>query len=1133
VSAPLKSKAPEKASLDKHMPDQAVLILGAGYGALKIAEDMAQSGIPVVWVTGAPHFLELPGGVETYRTLPEDLNFQFRPLYLRVTRHPLVTPLPRSSVESIEKTGRGFKVAINQSPQFIDYDLCTGCAKCLEVCPLNDFERPPLSRTPEYCPSRALQLDKRKLPPCRTACPLGVNVQAYMALSAAGRFDEALAVIREVNPLPGVCGRVCHHPCEDECRRKEIEKPLAIRDVKRFLYDYEAEQGPPKISAPEKRRKERVAVIGSGPAGLTAAHFLNQAGLGVTIFESLPEAGGMLRAGINSFRMPRQALDAEIGAIAGSGVEIVTGHVVDDIKKLFDDGFKAVLIATGTHCDLRLNVPGENLPGVVHCVEFLSKLNLTGEGAVGARTLVIGGGNSAMDAARTALRLGAHEVTVLAIEKEEELPANPREVDEAREEGVVFKLGFAPVSLEGKDKVEKVVFRAAHWEFPEDGPPRIEFDSDDVDSIEVDTVIVTIGQRPDLSSCCLDQQIDTDPRGRVSVDEALCASMKGVFASGDAVTGPTTVVGSMASGRMAAGRIISYLTRAPMPFEELFADSRGDGDWDEISEDVPTAPRQEMAQRQPRARRRDFDEVSLGLTASQAVAEAKRCLQCGACCECLACEDACADVGAIDHYRQSKRLEIISPAVIVTDEDEIPDGATDASADFHYVSPYRKSGDLMDALVGASAVAGKAMPEAARLRVAKLPEPRTPTELPLEARVGFFVCSCNGTLTSQETLTRIRELADSVPGIEHSEIIFSICNPGGADLVAKAVRDKRLSRVVLAACMCCPLEFHCISCNDQRSRAKLHLFERLGLPRSRFETINFRDILKLGEMTDDQIVERARTLLRSSFIMSRYVEPLRRGVAEIGKNIIVLGGSEIGTSAAMNLAHQGFKVRLVHRCSIEGSELPGKIKKREIAGALDRSIKLVKDAVIEDVRGELGNFTVAAQVGGVKKRWKADVVCVTDEHLIPLTISEQIKGLTKLYRHDFSFFHTPRMGLYRVMPRTLKRVGEFEAGAALAAEVATTAAEAFLKDHLLSPEVDPERCRGCGRCEDICPFNAVELLPNDYGGYTARVIHYNCVGCGGCVGRCPVTAMDMPYFSNQALKEIAEDMMSGEKIDGA
>ncbi len=346
----------------------------------------------------------------------------------------------------------------------------------------------------------------------------------------------------------------------------------------------------------------------------------------------------------------------------------------------------------------------------------------------------------------------------------------------------------------------------------------------------------------------------------IAVDRDHRTENPKIWAGGDVVTGPRNVVGSMAQGKNAAGRIIEYLTGRPSPLAGPALDTRGAGEYATISEDLPQLPRQEMALRQPKVRRRDFDEVGLGFTVDQAVAEARRCLQCSACCECRSCEPVCADIGAIDHFRDSRRLEFVSPAVIVADDHEVPPGDYSAAQGVFRVGEFKE--DLMAMMIAGSAAAGRAIALAQPLRSTAVPvAPRTPARYPARApapvadrsnpagkapagtRLGVFLCTCNGTMASESVLARILELATAGPEVVHGEMVFSACHPRGSAGIAAAVKKHRLNRVILASCACCPLEFQCISCNDQRNRTRIHLFDEHGLDRSTFEMINLRDHL--------------------------------------------------------------------------------------------------------------------------------------------------------------------------------------------------------------------------------------------------------------------------------------------------
>jgi NADPH-dependent glutamate synthase beta subunit-like oxidoreductase/NAD-dependent dihydropyrimidine dehydrogenase PreA subunit len=1116
------------------VPHKAVLLLGSGYGALKVAEDMAEAGIPLIWVTRAQHFLELPKGVEQVPEWPEDLNFQFRPLYLRVTRHPLVTPLTRARVTSLESISEGCRVVVDQDPIYVDYDLCTGCSRCMEVCPLEQQGRLPLSRTPAYCPSRALELDKRKISHCRLECPLGVNVPAYMALTAAGRFEEALSIIKEDNPLPGICGRICHHPCEDSCRRAELDQAVAICDVKRFLSDYQVDHGntsvgkESQIPPVEISRKERVAIVGSGPAGLTAAHYLAKAGFQTTIFESMPEAGGMLRWGIPFYRLPRNILDREIQDILASGVELKCNTRIgqeinlDELEKEFD----AVFLAVGAQQSTFLDISSKDTNGCFGAIELLRAFHLGKKVEVGKKVAVIGGGNSAIDVARTALRLGA-DVTIFYRRERRDMPAQEMEIVLAEAEGIQIEYRVGPTRILTQDGrvvgLELICMELCEEDDSGRKRPRpitgTEF------QVDADTIILATGQSPNLDFLTDGSGVEVY-RKAIRVDQDLKTHNQKIWAGGDVVSGPSTVVASMAHGRIAAGKIIEYLTGLSSPIAELPVRVRGVGEYPTISEDLPQQPRQEMALRQPKVRRRDFEEVGLGFTMGQAMAEARRCLQCSACCECRSCETVCSDIGAIDHFSPSKRLEFISPGVIVADDQEMPPGDYSGFQGMFRVGEFRA--DLITMMVAGSATAGQAIALAKPIRLKAVPEPSRAPNWSDGIRLGVFLCTCNGTMAPLSALAQILEMVKKGPEVAHGEMIFSACHPRGSDRIAAAVKKHRLNRVILASCACCPLEFQCISCNDQRNRTRIHLFDEHGLDRSSFEMINLHDYLSVEHLSEEEVIYRAQNLFRAAFIRTRFLGPLRQGITEIGKDILILGGSEIGISSALNLDLQGFRVRLVHQCWLPNELAPPSSSSVSRGPMIPgQNILHVEQATIEEISGHIGDFKVKAQIDGKRVRWRTDIICLTDENVLSLSIPEDLAGLKKFYRYNFAFFHTPQPGLYRVLPRTLNRVNAFEAGAALAAQVAKGSAEVFLKDHELSPRVDPERCRGCGRCADICPFDAIHLRSNKQGTYTAEVLRYNCVGCGGCVGRCPVTALDMPYFSNRLLEEIVSGVLEG------
>ncbi len=383
-----------------------VLVIGANPAGLAAANKLGELGVPVTLVDPDPDLNTKLARDEWRLASGLPLNFAHRPGLLRIFRNPQIRCLLPGRVTTLKHSAQGFSVRVLVEPTYVDPERCTLCGRCVEICPVTDADgsKPVQAGSRYRLPGRAV-IDKRRRPLCQEACPLGVNVQGYMALTRAGRYAEALELIRRDNVLPAICGRVCTHPCEAACRRSDLDGAVAIRDIKRFLADH-AQPDPPRPQAP--KRTEKVAVIGSGPAGLAAAADLARLGYGVTVFEKEAAPGGFLRYGIGPHRLRPDVLDRELREIEALGVDIRTSHPVDLTRlDVLRRDFQAVIVAVGTWKDRKLGVPGEDLDGVEGCVAFLSTVYRGNVSAVSEDVAVIGDGNAAFDLARVLVRLGA------------------------------------------------------------------------------------------------------------------------------------------------------------------------------------------------------------------------------------------------------------------------------------------------------------------------------------------------------------------------------------------------------------------------------------------------------------------------------------------------------------------------------------------------------------------------------------------------------------------------------------------------------------------------------------------------------------------------------------------------------
>ncbi len=472
------------------------------------------------------------------------------------------------------------------------------------------------------------------LSPCQNTCPVGMDVPGYISMIAAGRFEEAIRIGRETNPFLSVCGRVCDHPCMIKCRRNQLDEPVAIRSLKRFIGDYAREKNIiPNIWISSEKHNERVAVIGSGPSGLGCAYFLARLGYPVTVFERLPIAGGMMAVGIPEYRLPKDVLEAEIQAICDLGVEIKTGTTVgEDVKvgDLFTQGYKAIYAAVGMYGDRELGIPGEDADQVMQGVDFLTEVNLGKKVQVGKKTAVVGGGNTAVDAARTALRLGAEKVTIIYRRTQEEMPAFEDEILEAGEEGIEIIFLAAPVRILLGDEgqvtgVECIRMRLGEYDdWGRRRPVPIE---DSAFQLEVDTVIPAIGEFADIRELFEDIAIETNKDGTISIDEEGRTSTAGIFAGGDVAFGAATVIKAVAAGERAAVSIDRFLRSDPNRHYPWRVRSRSPVPFDPNAE--PVEYPKVRPDHLPLAKRcKSFIEVQKGMTAEIAKREAERCLRC-------------------------------------------------------------------------------------------------------------------------------------------------------------------------------------------------------------------------------------------------------------------------------------------------------------------------------------------------------------------------------------------------------------------------------------------------------------------------------------------------------------------------
>jgi heterodisulfide reductase subunit A-like polyferredoxin len=661
---------------------KSVLVVGGGIAGIQASLDLANMGFEVYLVEK----LSSIGGrmAQLDKTFPTNdcAMCILAPKMIEASSHPNIELLTYSEVKKVSGEVGKFIVKVKKKASFVDWSKCTGCGLCLEGCPViipNEFDQGIGKRKaifmlfPQAVPKKCV-IDKKEERPCKAACmdacPVHTNVPGYIKLIAEGEFKEAYKLIRETNPLPACVGRVCYASCQEACNRGQIDDPLCIRDLKRVPSDQWniEELEVPVVAETDKK----VAIIGSGPAGLAAANDLALQGHSVTIFEALPEPGGMLRVGIPEYRLPKEILRQEIGYIQKLGVNIKTGvQVGKDItlEKLKKD-YDAIFVAIGAHGGMKLGIEGEDIPGVMEGIGFLQATNLGEKVNVGNKVAVIGGGNTAIDCARTAKRIGAKEVIIVYRRSRTEMPASEEEITAAEKEEIKIEFLTTPsrFSIENKKLAKMECVRMKLGETDASGRPRPIPIKGSEFTIPVDTVIAALGQALE-TDFVKELGVSLSKRGSIEIDAKTGGTnVEGVFAGGDVVTGPAFVIDAIAAGKKAARSIHQYLNGQPLEPEEEWKkpEKLSQEEIEDRKKRFPSRNKVEMREEPVKERMKDFREVALGYSLEEAIEESSRCLagQIEGCIECHECERRC-EPKAIVYTMKDENITLKVGAIII------------------------------------------------------------------------------------------------------------------------------------------------------------------------------------------------------------------------------------------------------------------------------------------------------------------------------------------------------------------------------------------------------------------------------------------------------------------------------------
>jgi NADPH-dependent glutamate synthase beta subunit-like oxidoreductase/NAD-dependent dihydropyrimidine dehydrogenase PreA subunit len=1169
-----------------------IAVYGSGWQAAQSALTLADLGLDVDLITPAS-FLDAD-------ITASEAGLNYWPLLLRTAVHPRVHLLTNSVITGLSGQSGAFTLRYRRSPRFVKAELCTACGECQKVCSVKidsgtAFLGSPVVKTAIHQPvadaksvPSAYLIEKEGISPCRGGCPLEINVHGYISLLRQGKVDKALNLINQKAPLAGVLGRLCTHPCETKCSRQSVDKPLFIQALHRYAAD-DAAGALVYTRKTTARHSQKIAIIGSGPAGLSASWELARRGYQPVIFESHPAPGGMLAVAIPGFRLPSEVRQKEIAAIQKLGVDIQTGVTFGrdvTLDSLRQAGYRAVFLAIGAHRNNRLNIPGERFMGVVDCISWLRDFNSHPEGRIDQKIVIIGGGNSAVDSARSAKRLSKGEVRVLCLTAE--MTAVPEEVEETLKEGIPIDYNHSALEILGHNGHVTGIrcIKVRNVQFDSQGRISLEQIAGSEYVVPADKVIIAIGQRPGSDALNING-LAIAPNSTLTVDPlTLETGLPGLFAGGDAVTGSKNVVSAMSAGLRAAESIDRYLrgeslsigrTLEPLKTVEI----------DVSRKKASKQPRVKMPALAPAKRQIGFTETSLGLSADLAEKESSRCLDCAGCSECLECENVC-EVKAVNHSESLVEAELsVAGLISLIDSDFLSSHGNQnklsesAPGDTSPVLPGEAgcgsrlsgpasgeavkntreftagvyhlagvpSGDSSADSDRASALALKAaldlnlVPCERQHQSALIPFKPSPVG---RSRVSVFLCSCglsNSAILDFSVLTAGLVM---LPDVVRVHPIEQSCTPAGAAQIRAAVLQDGASQAVLAACRCCDWDQVCFSCGDRRVMCRENL--NLALPSDKpVEYVNIREMCAWLYRDDPPgATQNALRLITAGVKRAARTQPVASAGIAVTNRALIISGSLGGLSAAVKMAAQGYGVTLLS--TLDDRNLKSRSLAYQSAAAdllkelINLGVEMLPWPQSLILNGAPGRYAANIQTAGQEKVIFAGAV-ILDIDEAPLSNLQWLSEshlLARVIKRWYSDYRDPARENSRLYPYSIGQTAailfmgpfspdhwqrQISAGEAAAASASIVLTQESARPRGSAVTINRPLCRGCGDCAAVCAL--IELKSLSPGLCYAEVDPALCLGCGACVGTCPTGAIKQAAQSEAAIETSLEAIFGG------